>query len=79
MAEPEMTAPVVAVELLTAQETADRLRVDPQTLKRWLIDRPNMRKRLGAFKTPGGHWRFDAESVERYKRGGGEVAHDIAS
>jgi excisionase family DNA binding protein len=70
MAEPEMMP--TTVELLTAQETAERLRVDPQTLKRWLIDRPNMRKRLGAFKTPGGHWRFDAETVERYKRGGGE-------
>lgn len=46
-------------ELLTLAEAADRLRLSPRTVQRYVAD-----GRLASLRTPGGHPRFRAEDVE---------------
>jgi excisionase family DNA binding protein len=47
-------------KLLTPGEVAKIFRVDPKTVSRWA----EAGRVPGAFKTPGRHWRFPAESIE---------------
>jgi excisionase family DNA binding protein len=43
---------------LKPQEAAERLRVDPRTIKRWL-----QQGKLSGFKTPGGQWRVLSDLI----------------
>lgn len=58
--------------LLVPAEVASILRVDPKTVSRW-AERgkfPALNDgRPGAFKTPGGHWRFQPAAVDIVLKG----------
>jgi len=47
-------------KFLTAGEVAAMWRVDPKTVSRWA----QAGKFPGAFRAPGGHWRFPVDSTE---------------
>lgn len=49
---------------LKPQEAAALLRVDARTVKRWA-----QQGKLGGFRTPGGHWRIDEESLRKMQSG----------
>lgn len=53
-----MTSPPT---LLTTEEVAEILRVDPETVRRYARD-----KRLPAFALPGGLWRFHRRDVDEF-------------
>lgn len=53
---PRMTEKAVHI---TTAELADRLHVDPSTVRRWVEGG----KLKPAFTTPGGHHRFEAHDV----------------
>lgn len=62
-------------ELLSPIEVAAVFRVDPKTVNRWAEKGrfPALDDgRPGAFKTPGGQWRFQPASVEAVVRGESE-------
>lgn len=48
------------VRLFTVQEVADKFRVKPRTVYRWL-----KAERMSAIKTPGGHLRIPGGEVMR--------------
>lgn len=45
---------------MTRREVADRFRVTPRTVARWVET-----GRLTGWVTPGGQWRFDTSEVDR--------------
>jgi len=47
-------------ELLTVEEVADRLKVLPITIRRWLA-----RGEITGFKTPAG-WRFEEKDIQSW-------------
>ncbi|WP_156749445.1 helix-turn-helix domain-containing protein [Mycobacterium sp. E1747] len=49
---------------LTTSEVAARFRVDSSAVRRWVKDG----KLIPAIKTPGGHYRFNAEDIEAFER-----------
>ena len=54
-------------DLLTPAEVANLFHVDPKTVSRWAKD-----GKLDSIRTPGGHRRYDAETVRamlRFKTG----------
>lgn len=57
------------VKYLKPQEAAALLRVDARTVKRWA-----QQGMLHGFRTPGGHWRIDEESLRRMQDGD-QTAH----
>jgi len=48
---------------LKPQEAAALLRVDARTVKRWA-----QQGKLDGFRTPGGHWRIERESLRRMQQ-----------
>lgn len=57
-------------------EVGKILRVDPKTVSRWAEEGrfPTVDDgRPGAFKTPGGHWRFHREAIDAVLRGEGGI------
>lgn len=46
--------------ILTPKEVAVLFHVDPKTVSRW-----TSAKKIRAFKTPGGHYRYHREDVEQ--------------
>jgi excisionase family DNA binding protein len=58
-----LVAPPAYVELLTVAEAARALGARTRTILMWL-----QRGRFpGAIRTPGGHWRVPAETLERVR------------
>lgn len=57
--------------LLTAAEVAAEVRMDPETIRRWVRE-----GKLTAITLPGGHKRFRREDIEAVLRG--EPAGDVA-
>lgn len=53
-------APTAKQKLYTPADVARIFRVDPKTVSRWA----SAGKFPGAFRTPGGHWRFPVDSTE---------------
>lgn len=53
-------APTREQKLYTPGDVARIFRVDPKTVSRWAA----AGKFPGAFRTPGGHWRFPVTSTE---------------
>jgi excisionase family DNA binding protein len=47
-------------EPYTASDVSKMLGVIPKTVARWAFEG----KVPGAFKTPGGHWRFDRQAID---------------
>lgn len=62
----------VEADVMYPGEVAKVFRVDPKTVSRWAEQGrfPKLDDGTpGAFKTPGGHWRFRAASVDAVLRG----------
>lgn len=63
--------------LMYPGEVAGILRVDPKTVSRW-AERGKFPAladgRPGAFKTPGGHWRFQPAAVDAVLNGDVDAA-----
>lgn len=47
-------------DLLTVRQVADRLRVDPATVRRWIAS-----GRLGSYRTLGGHLRVSEAELQQ--------------
>ncbi|WIT13943.1 excisionase family DNA-binding protein [Paucibacter sediminis] len=69
--QPDSTSALALPASYSTAEVANRLRVSIPTVQRW-VDQG----RLKAWKTPGGHRRLDADSVEHFiaAAGGAEAA-----
>lgn len=53
------------VVLLTTTEVAERFRVDTSVVRRWVASG----KLKPSIKTPGGHYRFDEDSLAEFATG----------
>jgi excisionase family DNA binding protein len=61
------------VDALSLGQASRLLGVDPDTLRRW-----SDQGKVKAYRTPGGHRRFDRASLERIRRSGGREQASLA-